>query len=299
MNSVFLKLHLSVFIAGFTGLFGRLVSLNAVWISFFRMTVGGLCFYAYSKATHKIKNVPRHLCYSSMVAGALLSMHITLFYLAIKLSNVSIGTITISTISFFVAILEPLMSKSRFSMQDICYSLLGIIGLSFIFSFDARYRLGIAAGLLCAFFSALYSTYNRRIMANKDSDSYTMLNWQFLGASIMMCIVVSINRLITGEWGLYWSLSDAIYLFIAATVCTVGMYLLQLMVLKEISAFTLMLTYNLEPVYTILFACLIFHENRDFNFSFYIGLIFIIASVALKTYKVARIQKLDPGLKDA
>lgn len=299
MNSVFLKLHLSVFIAGFTGLFGRLVSLNAVWIAFFRMTIGGICFYAFTKATGRCKKVPYNLCWASMGVGALLSLHITFFYLAIKLSNVSIGTLSVSTISFFVALIEPLMAKTRFSVQDLLYSVLGIIGLSFIFSFDARYRLGICAGLFCALLSALYSCCNRRIMAKPEADSYTMLNWQFLGASLMMCVAVIINRMITGQWQLEFNFKDMLYLFIAATICTAGMYLLQLMVLKEISAFTLMLTYNLEPLYTILFAILIFHENREFNFSFYIGLLFIIASVALKTYKIIHAKNADPGLKEA
>ncbi len=299
MDHVFLKLHLSVIIAGFTGLFGRLVSLNAVWICFFRITLGGLCFFAYSKFTHKLKPLPASLRYGAMGAGALLALHITFFYLAIKLSNVSMGTLTVSTISFFVAIIEPVVAKTRFSIADILCSLVAILGLSFIFSFDARYRLGIGVGIFCAFLSALYSVTGRRLMAHPQAESYSMLNWQFLGASVMMVIAVCFYRLFTGSWDLYFKLEDMLYLLLAATVCTAGMYLLQLMVLKAVSAFTVMLTYNLEPVYTILLAFLIFHENREFNYSFYVGLSFIIISVGLKTWRVMRLQKLDPGLKNA
>lgn len=296
---VFLKLHLAVFIAGFTGLFGRLVSLNALWICFFRMTIGGLCYFLFLKLTHRLKPLPLKLRYGSIATGALLALHITCFYLAIKLSNVSIGTLTISTISFFVAIIEPMISRTRFSITDLLYSLLAILGLSFIFSFDARFRLGIGVGIFCALLSALYSIFNKRLLRDPHADSYNMLNWQFLGASLMMCIVLPIYRLIFGEWALWFDVMDMLYLLLAATVCTVGMYLLQLMVLKEISAFTVMLTYNLEPVYTIVLACLIFHENRDFNFPFYVGLALIVISVALKSWKVVRLRRLDPGFKDA
>lgn len=286
-----------MFLGGFTGLFGRLVSLNSIWIAFFRMTIGGIFFYAYTKSTGKCKSLPRSMCLSSMIAGAILALHIAVFYEAIKLSNVSIGTLTISTISFFVAVIEPFIAKSRFSLLDIFYSFLGIVGLSFIFSFDARYRLGIAVGLFGSFLSAVYSCYNRRIMSSPSADSYTLLNWQFLGASITMTVAVIINRMLTGQWEIQFVWSDVFYLLFAGIVCTAGMYLLQLMVFKEISAFTVMLTYNLEPVYTIIMAVLLFHEDRDFNLSFYGGLCFIIASVLLKTYKVMHTKNADPGLK--
>lgn len=299
MNSTFLKLHLAVFIAGFTGLFGRLISLNALWISFFRMTIGGVCFYLFLRCTDRLKPLPGTLKYGSMATGALLSLHITCFYLAIKLSNVSIGTLTISTISFFVALIEPMVSRTKLSFTDICYSLIAILGLSFIFSFDARYRLGIGVGIFCAFLSAVYSVCNKRLMSDPRADSYNMLNWQFLGASLMMTVAVVGYRLVTGGWALWFDVSDMLYLLLAATVCTAGMYLLQLMVLKDISAFTVMLTYNLEPVYTIVLAFLIFHENREFNYSFYVGLALIVISVGLKSWKVMRLKKLDPGLKDA
>lgn len=232
-----------------------------------------------------------------MIAGAILALQIAVFYEAIKLSNVSIGTLTISTISFFVAVIEPFFAKSRFSLLDIFYSFLGIVGLSFIFSFDARYRLGIAVGLFSSFLSAVYSCYNRRIMSSPGADSYTLLNWQFLGASITMTVAVIINRMLTGQWEIQFVWSDVFYLLFAGIVCTAGMYLLQLMAFKEISAFTVMLTYNLEPVYTIIMAVLLFHEDRDFNLSFYGGLCFIIASVLLKTYKVMHTKNADPGLK--
>lgn len=295
----FFKMHLSVFIAGFTGLFGRLVALNAFWIVFFRIVLGGGCFLLYIVKTKRLRRFALGVTLASMGTGALLALHLSLFYVSIKFSNISIGVLTISSISFFIAILEPFINRRRFLLSDVAFSLIGMAGLLFIFHFDTRYRLGIAVGFLCAFFSAMYSIFNKKIVASGRMDNYNMLNLQFGGALAAMCVILPIYRLASGGWDLFFRPVDFFWLFWAGTVCTAGMYLLQLQVLHKVSAFTLMLTYNLEPVYTIILAMLIFNENRELNFSFYVGLTLIVLSVGLKSLKLHRTRSLDPGLKKA
>lgn len=295
----FLKMHLAVLIGGVTGLFGRLVSLNAFWIVFFRIVLGGLTFCAYMLITRRARRYSLKITLAALGTGALLALHLSAFYASIKLSNVSIGVITILAISFFIAVLEPFINHRRFSFSDIWLSLIAMAGLLFIFRFDTRYRLGIAVGFLSAMLSALQGIFNKKVIAWNVIDSYNLLNWQFLGAFLTMCLIIGGVRLFGGSFDFSFRPLDFFWLFWAGTVCTAGMYLLQFQVLKKVSAFTLMLTYNLEPVYSIIFAMLIFNENRELNFSFYIGLLLIALSVGLKTWKLRRAQRLDPGLRDA
>ena len=182
-----------------------------------------------------------------MIAGAILCSHLILFYLAIKLSNVSVGVVCVSTIGFFVAIFEPFIVKTKFSFTDVVYSLLAILGVLVIFGFDARYRLGIAVGIACAVFSAIYSIYNKRITLKYDN--YSLISWQLLGGTMFMAMLLPFYYMIEGQWSLYFSFSDAFYLLLAGVICTAGLYYLQLQVLQTLSAFTVMLSYNLEPVY--------------------------------------------------
>ncbi|MBE6423654.1 DMT family transporter [Succinivibrio dextrinosolvens] len=294
MLSVFLKLHLSVFIAGFTGLFGRLVSLDAFWIVFFRMLLGGVVLAAFLIVFRKLRWLGFKGTISCMIAGAILCAHLILFYLAIKLSNVSIGVVCVSTIGFFVALIEPFIVKTKFSFTDVVYSLLAILGVLVIFGFDSRYRLGISVGIACAVFSAIYSIYNKRIALKYDN--YSLISWQLLGGTMFMAMLLPFYYMIEGQWSLHFSFSDAFYLLLAGVICTAGLYYLQLQVLQTLSAFTVMLSYNLEPVYSIILAMILFDEASELNASFYVGILVIIISVALKTTKSIHVANRDRNI---
>ncbi len=289
MPAIFLKLHIAVLIGGFTGLFGRLINLDAFWIVFGRMIIGGIFLIAYLMLKGKITYIGIKGIVKGMALGALLCCHLMLFYLSIKLSNVSIGVVCVSTIGFFVAFIEPLMFKSRFSITDLLYSLLAILGVLFIFGFDSRYRLGISVGIICALLSGIYSILNRK--AAPLYDNYTFMSWQLTGGSLFMALLCPAYYLIYGSFNLHFEITDLVYLFLAGTICTALMYLLQLQVLKRLSAFTVMLSYNLEPVYSIILAMLIFSENNELNYAFYIGIAFIVFSVALKTSKALHLDR--------
>ncbi|MCR5536740.1 MAG: DMT family transporter [Succinivibrio sp.] len=289
MLTVFLKLHLSVLIAGFTGLFGRLISLDAFWIVLFRLIIGGAFLFGYLVLIGKLKPIGPRGIIRGLLMGALLSSHLMLFYVAIKLSNVSIGVVTVSTIGFFVAFIEPAIFHSRFSLTDVGFSLLAICGVLFIFGFDSRYRLGISVGIVCSLVAGVYSILNRKIASLYDN--FTLMAWQCVGGVSFMLLLLPAYYLLAGDWNLHFDPFDALYLFMAGTVCTAGLYILQLQVLQRLSAFTVMLTYNLEPVYSIIMAMLIFDEAAELNYSFYIGICFIICSVCLKTLKSLRLKQ--------
>ena len=146
MWKVFLKLHLAVLIAGFTGVFGRLISYDAFVLVFIRFSIAALSAYVILKAFRKIK----------------------VFYLSIKLSNVSIGTVTLASSSFFTSLLEPKLLNKSFDKTSLIYASLNLIGLLLIFNFDTKFRLGISVGIISAFLAALFTVCNKKFSYGKD-----------------------------------------------------------------------------------------------------------------------------------
>jgi drug/metabolite transporter (DMT)-like permease len=219
--------------------------------------------------------------------GALLGLHWILFYGSIKASNVSIGVICFSLIGFFTAIFEPIIFKKRFSGLEFLFSLITVIGVLCIFSFDARYRYGIMIGVVSTAVCALYSICNKKVSVGVRSR--TVLLYQMMGGLAIVTLIIPVYLwffpseqpvvVIPEGMNLWLMLCHALF-------CTVGMYLLQIQALKRLSAFTVNLTYNLEPCYTIILAFLIFGEGREINFSFYVGISLILLSVLLQSMRV-------------
>lgn len=278
----FIQLHLSVLLAGFTGLFGRLITLNEVDIVWYRMLFTS-CILLVFTGLPKLKwRKVLQLC----GCGALLGFHWILFYGSIKASNVSIGVICFSLIGFFTAIFEPIIFKRKISWVELCYSLITVAGVLCIFSFDARYRYGIMIGVVSSAVCALYAICNKK--ASVGIRSRDVLLYQMSGGLVIVSMIIPIYlyffpcnqpvMVIPAGTNLWFMLCHALF-------CTVGMYLLQIQALKRLSAFTVNLTYNLEPCYTIILAFLIFGEGREINFSFYLGIAMILLSVLLQSMR--------------
>ncbi|MBP5424879.1 MAG: DMT family transporter [Prevotella sp.] len=278
----FVQLHLSVLLAGFTGLFGRLVTLNEVDIVWYRMFLASCILLVFTG----LPRVGWRKFFQLCGCGALLGFHWILFYGSIKASNVSIGVICFSLIGFFTAIFEPLIFKRRFSGLELLFSLITVAGVLCIFSFDARYRYGILIGVVSSAVCSLYAICNKK--ASVGVRSRTVLMYQMSGGLALVSAIIPIYL---------WAFpahqpvavipegSNLLYLLCLALFCTAGMYLLQIQALKRLSAFTVNLTYNLEPCYTIILAFLIFGEGREINFSFYLGIALILLSVFLQSVK--------------
>ncbi len=281
----FIQLHLSVLLAGFTGLFGRLITLNEVDIVWYRMLFTSCILLVFT-------GLPRigwrnflKLC----GCGSLLGLHWILFYGSIKASNVSIGVVCFSLIGFFTAIFEPLIFRKRISWLELLFSVITVLGVLCIFSFDARHRYGIMIGVVSTAICALYAICNKK--ASVGIRSRTVLMYQMLGGLVAVSILAPVYLhffpsqqpvvVIPEDTNLWLMLCHALF-------CTVGLYLLQIQALKRLSAFTVNLTYNLEPCYTIILAFLLFGEGREINFSFYVGIGLILLSVLLQSMKVWR-----------
>ena len=280
----FIQLHLSVLLAGFTGLFGRLITLNEVDIVWYRMLFTTCILIVFTG----LPRVGWHKFWQLCGCGALLGCHWILFYGSIKASNVSIGVICFSLIGFFTALFEPLLfTEKRFSWIELLFALITVAGVLCIFSLDARYRTGIAIGTVSSAVCALYAISNKK--ASVGVRSRTVLMYQMAGglvavsliAPLYLCIFPSQQAVLVVPEG-----SNLWFMLCHALFCTVGMYILQIQALKRLSAFTVNLTYNLEPCYTIAMAFIIFGESREINFSFYLGISLIVLSVLLQTLRV-------------
>jgi len=278
----FIQLHLSVLLAGFTGLFGRLITLNEVDIVWYRMLFTTCILLVFTGMPKVGWRKFLQLC----GCGALLGFHWILFYGSIKASNVSIGVICFSLIGFFTAIFEPLIFKRRFSWVELCYSLIALAGVLCIFSFDARYRYGIMIGVVSSAVCALYAICNKK--ASVGIPSRTVLMYQMSGGLVIVSAIIPVYLYFFPSQQPVMVIPEGTNLWLMlchALFCTVGMYLLQIQALKRLSAFTVNLTYNLEPCYTIVLAFLIFGEGREINFSFYLGIGLILFSVLLQSIR--------------
>ena len=288
IQKAFIQLHLSVMLAGFTGLFGKLITLNEVDIVWYRMLFTSIILLVFTG----LPQIERKKLLQLGGCGALLGLHWMLFYGSIKASNVSIGVICYSLVGFFTAIIEPIIYRKKISTIEILFSLITVLGLLCIFSFDARYRYGISIGVLSSFVAALYGVCNKKVSVGVKTR--TVLFYQMSAGLVVVSMIIPLylmmfpahqDVLVIPEGSnLWWMLCHALF-------CTVAMYILQIQALRTLSAFTVNLTYNLEPCYTIAIAFIVFHEARELNFSFYIGIALILISVILQTWRATLSKK--------
>ncbi len=293
MRNAFLSLHLSILLAGWTGIFGKLIDLSAYLVVWWRVLVGGLVLWAIVAVIKKLQATTWRERLGILALGAFLGFQWIGFYAAIKESNVSIGVVSFSTVGFFTALFEPLFERRRPSIKEIGFSLLTILGIALIFHFDSRYRLGIFYGVLSAAGAALIAILMKQ--SQRHHNAQTVLLWEFAGAFIALTAGLPILFHASPDTVFRPALwPDALYIVIFATVVTIGMYLLQLAALRRISAFTVNLSYNLEPVYSILIAMVLFDEAHELNASFWGGLSLIGLSVVLQTVSVLRSRRTEP-----
>lgn len=275
-------LHLSVLLAGFTGLFGRLVSLPETGIVFWRLLFTVLILIVFTG----LPRIPFRKMFQIMACGAVLSFHWLLFYGSIKMSNASVGALCMASAGFFSALIEPIVFHRRISWCELLFALIALCGLLCIFSFDSRYRLGVIVGIVSAFVCSLYTVMNK--VVNRDVRSRTMLVYQMLGGLIGVVLIIPLYLRVFPSGSPMFEVpvgADLWWLLCLSLFCTVGLYLLQILSLKRLSAFTVNLSYNLEPCYTILIAFIFLGEGREVNFSFYLGLSLVVLSVAMQCWR--------------
>ncbi len=281
MGNAFVKLHLSIFLAGFTGIFGKLIQLPEGPLVWWRMLLTALLFFSCLALSGKLPRVSKPEAGKICGVGALIALHWIFFYGSIKYANVSIAVVCFASTGFFTSILEPFFGRSKISLREVLFSLVTVAGIALIFNFDARYRTGIILGVISALFAALFTIATRRV--GRRHRSSTMLLFQMAGGVTFLTLAAPVYLKLFPGIPLVPGKLDFLYLFLLSSLCTIGMFLLQIQALQSISAFTVNLSFNLEPVYSIFLAMTFLGESAEVNASFFIGLALICASVLLQT----------------
>ena len=281
-------LHIAVFLAGWTGIFGRLISLGGLPLVWYRMITSVIVLFAVLAFMKRIHKTGWKAVMKICGCGVLLALHWVAFFASIQTSNVSIGVACVATSCFFTTLFDPLVNQKRFQWKNILLSFIAIAGILFIFSIDVRYRLGIALGLLCAALYSLFSILNINVAEETKEDSATMLMYELLGGVLFLTLTIPVFRAIYPAEPVVPEGSDIWSLLLLGSLFTIIPFLFQLQALRKLNAFTVNMAYNLEPLYSIAIAAVLFGELQEVGFSFWVGIFLIVLSVALQTYSVMR-----------
>lgn len=278
-------MHFAILLAGFSGIFGKLITLNETLLVFYRVLFSSavlvLIFLFFKRnSSKKIAFSKTNILLISN--GALLALHWVFFFGSIKASTVSMGILCLSLASFFTALLDPIINKKKISINNLILSSLSLIGISLIFGFDSTYREGIILGIISSILVSFFTLFNESLVKKHDTLKVTML--QMIGGTVIMGSIVIIGALSTDFQFVLPKGSNLMNLIILATICTVFMYTLLNRSLRNINSFTVNLNFNLEPIYGIILAFLIFNEGEDFNLTFWLGVTLILLSLLLQYY---------------
>jgi drug/metabolite transporter (DMT)-like permease len=289
LKKAFLQLHFAVILAGFTAILGKLITLNEGLLTAYRMGLTVVILAAILFFRKQLKKLSWKNTLALFGVGAIISLHWVSFYGSIKYSNVSVSVTCLSTIGFFTSLFEPMIRRRRVDFVEVLLGMLAIAGVYLIFNFYPEYKTGIIFGIISAMLACLFPIINKTLL-NKFSPN-TVTLYEMSGGFIALCFILPIYlQFFPAEYFIPTS-TDWLWLLILAGVCTVYAFNLSLHALKHISAFTTNLTYNFEPVYSIILAFIIFKENKFLGPGFYFGFALILLAVSLQMVRVYREKK--------
>ena len=281
MRKAYLKMHAAIFLWGFTGLLGKLIQLNEGILVWYRMLLSALAvaiILLYRKKLPKLSF--RELAHISGI-GILVMMHWVAFYASIKLASISIAMVCLSSIALFVSFIEPILYKEKFDYTEIFFSALAVIGISTIYRSDPTASAGIIVGILSALFSAIFSSLNKGIASRHEPLTISLV--ELASGFIFLTILLPVYIKFQPAEKFIPSSMDWIYLLILSLVCTVLTWILSLEALQKVSAYTVALALNLEPVYGIILAVAFAGEGKTLNAGFYYGAGIILFTIVLHT----------------
>jgi drug/metabolite transporter (DMT)-like permease len=298
MKKALIQLHIAVLLWGFTGVLGKLISLEAPMLVWYRMLLTALFMLVILLLSGKWLHVPIAGIRKMATIGGLMAAHWIAFYAAIKYANASIALVCLATSSIFTSVLEPLMNKTKHNVKEMALGAIALVGMYLIYHFQDLYGVGIALGIIAALLSSVFTIFNKRIA--HEYPSQTMVFYEMTTGFIIITGLLPLlfhylpetqfipqqDNLLQVAQQLPASLlafkNDWIWLVLLALCCTVWAQTLAINALKKLSSFTVTLTVNMEPVYGILLAILIYREDQELNVGFWAGMGLICISVALQ-----------------
>lgn len=285
MKKAFFQLHIAVLLAGLTGILGKLITLNEGLLVWYRLLITAISLWILALIQRQPVRIGRRDILRIFGVGGIAAMHWVLFYGSIKYSNVSVALLCFSSVGFFTAILEPLVFRHRMDWVELLLGLMVIAGIFFIFQVDPHYKTGILIGLASAVLGSLFPVLNKRIL--QDVPPKTVTLYELSGGLLFLSILLPVYLYFFPVHSMMPSASDWGWLLLLSWACTVLAFNLSMSALQKISAFTVNLSYNLEPVYGIFLAFVVFREDRHLSLGFFIGLLLIILSIILQMIRLA------------
>ncbi|MFH4966169.1 DMT family transporter [Gaetbulibacter sp. M235] len=275
----YLHLHFLVFIAGFTAILGELISISAIPLVWFRMFMASILIFIYIKVAKVDIRISPKSVIKLFIAGVIIAIHWITFFGAIEVANVSIALAMFSTGAFFASIIEPIVFKRKVIWYEIIFGILVVIGIFLITQSEIHYIKGIILGISSAFFSSLFAVLNGKFLQRHSATVISF--YEFISGVAFISLFIILFR---GGFSIEFfklSVADFGYLFILASVCSAYAFIAAVHVMKVISPYTVVLSYNLEPVYGIILAIILFPEKERMSINFYYGAFIIITTVML------------------
>lgn len=288
MRKAFIQLHIAVLLAGLTGVLGKLINLNEGLLVWYRLMLTALALWLLALLRRPSFRIQRKDMVRIFGVGAIAALHWVAFYGSIKYSNVSVGLLCFSSVGFFTALIEPLVFRHRVDWVELFLGLMVIAGIFLIFQVDPHYKTGIIIGLVSSLLGSLFPVLNKRILEKVPATTVTL--YELTGGFLFLSMLLPVYLRFSPTVKMLPDLQDWLWLLVLSLACTVLAFNLSMYALKRLSAFTVNLSYNLEPVYGILLAFVLFREDKYLQGGFYIGFSLIILSIGLQMIRLWRRQ---------
>ena len=270
-----------VLILGFTGVFGKLISLNTIELVWYRMLIAFVTLFTFLVFKKELTKIKKKDFFGLLFVGSLVAVHWFFFFESIKVSNVSVAVVCLSTASFFSAMIEPLFLKRKTKLYEYILGIVVFVTLFLMLEAETKYTMGYVYGIIASFLGTLFTLYNAKYINRLEASKITMV--EMLAGVIIFSILMLLNKEI-GINNLKIDINDFVYLLLLGTICTAAVFVWMVEIMKYISPYSLIMAINLEPIYSIVLALIIFSESEHMNLSFYIGASVIILVVFLESY---------------
>jgi drug/metabolite transporter (DMT)-like permease len=275
LNKSLLLLHFIVFIWGWSPIVGKLISLQALQLVWFRILITLITVLSYTLLSKKMVRINALDLLKLLAIGAVIAFHWFCFYHAIKISNVSVTLVAFATGTLFTSIIEPIFFKRKIIRYELLFGMVIIGAIAMIFQIEFKYAWGIIFGILAALTSSFFTVWNGLLI--KRIPSAVISTYELAGGFLALTIYLLITRAFNADFFNVTS-ADWYWLLLFGIVGTAFPFIASVNLMKQISPYTITLTVNLETVYGIIFAYFIWKNEETMTPGFYLGT-FIILSV--------------------
>ena len=276
-----LVMHLIVIILGLTGILGKLIEASSTILVWYRMLIAFIALGLYLLLQKGFFKIQKGFIWKLLGVGAIVAAHWLFFFESIKVSNVSVAVVCLATSSLFSALIEPFVFKRKISAYELVFGIVVIAALAFALQADVSYFWGYVYGVIAAFLATLFTIFNALYINKVEASKITLI--EMLGGWVAISLYIGLfTNTPLSDFSI--SQQDTIYLLALGILCTAFAFVVSVEVMKSLSPYSVIMAVNLEPIYSIVLALILFGESEEMTSSFYIGGSVIILTVFLDGY---------------